>query len=108
MNTIDFTYKGQEYRLGFSRQSVKTLEAQGFVIENIGKMPASMIPTFFYGAFALNHRKIKRKLVDEIWDAIGNKDELIMALAELYAETIEDLMSDGDEAGETITWERSE
>lgn len=108
MNTIDFTYEGKEYRLGFSRQSVKQLEAQGFEISKIGEMPVSMIPTFFYGSFALNHRGIKRKLADEIWKSIGNKNELVMALGELYAETIEDLMSDGDETGETITWALSQ
>lgn len=108
MNTINFTYQGKEYRLGFSRQSVRQLEGQGFKIGEIGDMPASMIPVFFYGAFQLNHRGIKRKLADEIWKVIGNKNDLILALGELYAETIEDLMSDGDDEGETIAWERTE
>lgn len=108
MSTVNFTYKGTDYSLGFNRKSVKSLESQGFELEKLGSMPQTMIPLLFNGAFAANHKNIKRKLIDEIWEALGDKTDLILELTELYAETINDLMTDGDDEGEMIAWTRTE
>ena len=37
MERIKFDYNGSHYELGYSRESVKQIEAQGFVLEEIGK-----------------------------------------------------------------------
>lgn len=106
MDRIKFDYNGSHYELGYSRESVKQIEAQGFSIDKLTEQPATMIPLLFYGAFALNHRGIKRKLVDEIWEKIKGGD-IITALVEMYSATISDLMgADGESDPNQIVWER--
>ena len=107
METIKFDYDGKRYVLGYTRESVKQIEAQGFVLEELSKKPLTMVPLLFYGAFAIHHRGIKRKLTDEIWDKIKG-DEILAALIEMYSETISDLLGADAEADDPnrIVWER--
>ena len=106
MERIKFDYKGQHYELCYTRESVRQIEAQGFVLEEVGTKPTTMIPLLFYGAFFVHHRGIKRKLTDEIWEQIKG-EEIIKALAEMYSETIADLMGvEEDSNPNRIVWER--
>lgn len=106
MKHIGFTYEDKAYKLAFSRESVRTLEGQGFDIEAVSTKPVTMIPLLFYGAFAVHHRGIKRKKVDEIWDNITDKNGLVLKLVELYGETIEDLLEEGEGTeAKKIMWE---
>ena len=106
MDRIKFDYNGSHYELGYSRESVKQIEAQGFSLEKLTSQPVTMIPLLFYGAFALNHRGIKRKQVDEIWDKIKSED-LVQVLTEMYSETVSDLLGlDGESNPNPIVWER--
>lgn len=106
MDRIKFDYNGCHYELGYSRESVKQIEAQGFSLEKLTSQPVTMVPLLFYGAFALNHRGVKRKTVDEIWECIKS-DEIIAVLIEMYSETVSDLMGvDGESRPNQIVWER--
>lgn len=102
MSKINMTYNKTEYVLEYNRQSVKTLEGQGFRLDEITNMPMTMIPMLFHGAFFKNHKGIKRSLIDEIYDGIGDKTGLIQALAEMYAETLSTLTDDAGEGN--VTW----
>lgn len=105
MSKINLTYDKKEYVLEYNRQSVKTMENQGFVLEELTKKPANMIPMLFAGAFIKNHsgqNGVKRKVIDEIFDSIENKTELVEALMEMYAETLSTL-TDGNGEG-NVTW----
>ena len=102
MSKINLTYKKVEYTLEYNRQSVKEMERQGFVAEELQRQPATMIPLLFEGAFVKNHRGTKRKLLDEIYDEIPNKMDLIGALAEMYAETLTTLMDDSNGEGNAV------
>ena len=73
MSKINLNYEGKDYCLEYNRQSVRTMEAQGFVLEDVTKMPMTMIPHLFSGAFIKNHKGMKRQLIDDIFDAIGNR-----------------------------------
>lgn len=103
MSKISFTYGKTEYTLEYSRQSVKTMESQGFVLEELTAKPMTMIPLLFQGAFIKNHRGIKRNLMDEIFDNIENKTGLMEALMELYAETLSSLTEDNQGEG-NVSW----
>ncbi len=103
MSKINLNYEGKDYCLEYNRQSVRTMEAQGFVLEDVTKMPMTMIPHLFSGAFIKNHKGMKRQLIDDIFDAIGNKSELMQALIELYAETLSSLTDDQDDQG-NVSW----
>lgn len=108
--TITVNYKNEEYVLEFSRNSVKTMEQQGFVLDQISEKPMTMIPLLVYGAFMKNNKGIKRSLVDEIYEHIADKvgdgeNGFIQALLEMYAETV-NVLTDGSSAdeGNTAVW----
>lgn len=107
MNTkINLTYQGVPYCLEYDRMSVKTLEANGFVVEEFLKKPMSNIEMVFAGAFIKNHRRIKPSLVDEIYSKCPDKDNLIKTLSTMIEETYSTLFDepvDGDEGN--ATWE---
>lgn len=108
---ITVTYKNNDYALEFSRVTAKAIEDQGFVLDQLGDKPATMIPLLVYGAFMKNHRGIKRALVDEIYEnlvkKVGNENEegFISVLAEMYAETVSTLTDDSNiDEGNAATW----
>ena len=108
--TINVTYKKQAYNLEYSRNSVKQMEQQGFVLDQIGEKPMNMIPLLVYGAFMKNHKGIKRSLVDEIYEHITDKvgdgeTGFIQALLEMYAETVSTLTENASvDEGNVATW----
>ncbi len=105
MSKINLTYDKKEYVLEYNRQSVKTMEGQGFVLEELTAKPMTMIPLLFAGAFIKNHSGkdgVKRKMVDEIFEEISDKTALMEALMEMYAETLGTLTEDNGEGN--VTW----
>ena len=102
MSKINLTHNKKDYILEYNRQSVKTMESQGFVLEELTAKPVTMIPLLFNGAFIKNHRGIKRNLMDEIFDGIGDKTALLEALMEMYAETLGALTESNGEGN--VTW----
>jgi hypothetical protein len=102
MSKIVLSYENTEYELEFNRQSVKTMEAQGFVLDELTTKPMTMIPMLFSGAFYKNCKGTKRSVIDEIFDSIGDKTALMQALMEMYAETLSTLTDDTSEGN--VTW----
>ena len=105
MSKINLTYDKKEYILEYNRQSVKSMESQGFVLEELTTKPMTMIPLLFSGAFIKNHSGkdgVKRKVVDEIFNEISDKTALMEALMEMYAETLSTLTEDNGEGN--VTW----
>lgn len=104
MSKIHLTYDKKEYVLEYSRQSVKTMESQGFVLEELTAKPMTMIPLLFSGAFIKNHSGkdgVKRKVVDEIFEEISDKTALMEALMEMYTETLSTLTEGSGEGNAT-------
>ena len=79
------------------------MQQNGFIFDEIGTKTTLRTQELFYGAFIANHRGIKRKLVDEIYKNLANKDELIKALMEIYNEAGEALLEEGN-----VSWTKSE
>ena len=109
---ITVTYQKNEYILEYSRNAVKQMEAQGFILEKLSEQPMTMVPLLVYGAFTKNHKGIKRNLVDEIYehiaDKIGDSDEgngFIQALLEMYADTVNTLTDNSNvDEGNMAVW----
>lgn len=98
MNTkINLTYKNVPYCLEYDRMGVKTLEANGFSIEDFLKKPMSNIEMVFAGAFIKNHRKIKQELVNEIYSKCKDKDKLIATLTTMIQETYDVLFDEPED-----------
>ena len=103
--TLTFEHKGKEYTLEYTRESVKQMEREGFVANDIIAKPMLTLPKLFAGAFKAHHKyDTKQKQIDEIFELFNNKQALIEKLAEMYAEPMETLMDDVDE-GNAIAWE---
>lgn len=109
--TITVTYKNQDYVLEYSRNAVKQMEQQGFVLDQISEKPMTMVPLLVYGAFIKNNKGVKRNLVDEIYeniaDKIGNDGEngFIQTLLEMYAETVNALTDNAPaDEGNLAVW----
>ena len=102
MSKIVLNYEDKEYELEFNRQSVKMMESQGFVLDEITSKPMTMIPLLFSGAFIKNCRGTKRSVIDDIFDGIADKTSLMQALMEMYAETLSTLTDDVSEGN--VSW----
>ena len=102
MSKIVLEYEKKEYVLEYNRQSVKTMESQGFDLNEITSKPMTMIPMLFSGAFIKNCKGTKRAVIDAIYDGIGNKTELMNALIEMYSDTLSTLTDDSAEGN--VTW----
>lgn len=105
---IKFQYKGKEYVLEYTRNSVKEMERRGFVVEDVLKKPMSLLPEMFAGAFIANHRFTRRKDIDEMYQKFDNKSELLDALAEMYSLVIDEFVEELEKAHNGLAWERSE
>jgi hypothetical protein len=104
-NAVTFTYKNVDYTLDFDRNTAMLLEQQDFKVENVYEKPNTYIPMLFYYAFQKYQRGIKRNLVEEIYEKMPKKQELVKALVELYLETGNSLFDEGDEGN--LTWEQN-
>lgn len=107
MKQITINYQGTDYRLEFTRRSVMEMDKAGFKASDLVDHPMTALPALFAGAFKANHRWVKKDVVDAIFDAIGNRQELIAKLAEMYNEPLEAMLSDPDEKadGKNASWE---
>lgn len=105
-NKITFTYGGKDYVLEFTRKSVEEMERRGFVAEDFVSKPMTTLPTMFAGAFIANHRFTKRKLIDEIFEKIDDKEELINTLAEMYSIVIDEYVEELEKKNNGLSWKR--
>lgn len=105
---VKLTYDNVTYELTYTRESVKQMENTGFNFLDFvnGSKPATMNPLFFAGAFRARHPKIKRRLVDEIYNHLEKKPELIEVLVDLYSATLDTLVDSAAETddGKNVTW----
>ena len=102
--TIEFDYAEKHYTLEFDRKSIEAMERQGFVASDIATKPMTLIPTLFAGAFLKNHRFTKKPEIDEIYSHIGNKQDLLAKLVEMYNEPVEALINDEEGVEGNIQW----
>lgn len=94
----------KEYILEYTRDTIRSMERQGFRVNEVTEMPASMIPMLFYGAFFSNHPTMKRKKADELYYSLSNRSELINKLLEMYGEAYSSLTDDSENSG-NAEWE---
>lgn len=107
---IKFDYDGIEYTLEYSKQAVRMMENQGFSVENLSSKPTTTIPTLFKGAFYMHHKDVKVKKIDEIYSALEDKADLILALTELYMDAVNSVLEgDSPEDGsKKVKWTKNE
>ena len=101
---LTVTYQGNAYCLEYTRKSVEQMEKSGFVASEIKDKPMTTLPALFAGSFIAHHRLVKPEVIDEIYKAQRNKQELIGKLAEMYNEPIMALLDEPDESEGNADW----
>lgn len=101
---LTFNFEGKEYTLEYTRNSVATMERQGFNLNEIENKPMTTLPKLFAGAFLAHHPGIKQEKIINIFDHITNKAELTIKLAEMYNDPIATLVDDPEEKEGNISW----
>ena len=109
MNTkIQFTYKDVPYVLEYNRMAIKQMEASGFSLEEFTKKPMINIDIAFKGLFLKNHKRTNEKLIEEIYDKLGNRDQLIEKIGIMLTESYNSLLDDEENAEGNIEWDTVE
>lgn len=102
--TITFTYKGKDYELAYTRETVKAMERSGFNIANFENDPMSSVEKLFTGSFRANHSGTKREIIMDIFSMLPDKQKLLETLAEMYQEPFEAMMDEPDEDEGKVVW----
>lgn len=101
---ISINYGEKTYILEYTRSSVQTMERTGFRITDVEDKPVTMIPMFFAGAFQAHHPNVSRKIIENIYSSLKDKDKLLEALLDMFSETITSLMAEPDEDSKNSEW----
>ena len=102
--TITLTFEDKEYTLEYTRNSVITLERQGFNINDIESKPMLTLPKLFAGAFLAHHPTVKQEKIDKIFALMKDKASLIEKLAEMYNDPIVALVDEPEDNEGNISW----
>lgn len=104
--TIKDGKTGTTYLLEYTRKSVETMEKQGFSATELEKKPMTYLPALFAGAFLTHHRWVKREVIDDLYERMPRKEELIPKLIEMYNEPIVALLENPDQTGDegNVDW----
>lgn len=99
-----FTVEGKEYTLEFTRRTVQEMERKGFIASDITDKPMTTLPALFAGSFLANHRFVKPEVIENIYNKLTKKQELIGKLAEMYNEPILALVEEPAEDKGNVDW----
>jgi len=99
------TKDNKEYLLEFTRKTVVNMSRAGFQLEEVTSNPIIAIPQLFEGAFKANHPYVKSSEITDIYNSLGNKEDLLVALIEMYQEPINALVEEPDEESKKSMWE---
>ena len=100
---IRFSYGDKDYCLEYTKASVKRMEDRGFSPTRILEAPVTYLPELFAGAFYANHPYINRKIVEDIFEQMKGRKELVSTLLQMYNEPVNALTDEADE-GNGIEW----
>lgn len=101
---IEFDYKEKHYVLEYNRDAIMVMEKQGFDLDQYTSKPMTMINLAFQGAFIKNHRGVNGATVQEIFDKLGDKENLSNQLIEMISETYTSLFEESKGDGKNISW----
>ena len=100
MSKINLTYKDRTYTLEFNRNSAALIEKQGFRLNEVESQPVIMVPLLIHGAFIMHHRGLNEEFINNIFDAVAKKSDLVRALMNMYSEVALSYFDDDTEAAE--------
>lgn len=105
--SITVNHKGTDYTLEYTKAVVRQMEKAGFILEEVGTKPVTLIPILFAGAFKSKHEKVSSRIIEEIYDDIEDRAELIATLIEMYDDTVNCFVEDSEDNSKNSTWKKS-
>lgn len=108
--TIQNPVNKKVYTLEFTRKTAAILQKNGFDDGKITDQPLIMIPMLFQGAFLANHKDTKSDTIEKMFNGLRKKDELVVALVEMYRDSVNTLFDepDGDADEGNVGWKVNE
>lgn len=107
MSQITFENEGKQYTLEYTLKTAAMAENDGFVLDMLGDKPARMIPLLFHWSFYRHHKGITKDMTAKIYKGIRDKNGLVRALADMYADAVNALIDvdedDGDQGNANWT-----
>ena len=104
---LTFSYKGKDYTLEYTRRTVRQMEDSGFIAGDVGDKPMQIL-RLFSGAFLAHHRSVKPDVIEDIYEHLPHKEQLIEKLVEMYNEPIAALLEEPEEGDEgNVIWTAS-
>jgi hypothetical protein len=101
---IKISKDGKEYILEYDKEAIVIMEKKGFNLQNVDGQTMNMYPLIFQGAFYKNHKYMKSAEIDEIFNNISNRRELMSKLMEMIADQYQELIGDNGDKG-NLGWE---
>lgn len=96
---------GKEYKLEYNRNALIKMEEMDFNIKEVKSKPLKSITILIRGAFIKNHPDMEEDKIDAIISQIGDLDKLVEALANMYADAMNSIISSNKEnTTKNITW----
>ncbi len=103
---VQLEYQGKEYTLEYTRETLALIEKAGFLHGQIIEQPATMLPLAFQGAFLKNHKHTAKSTINDIFNSLDNKEELIPVLVEMIAEAINTLTKSEPNKSGNVQWKK--
>lgn len=95
---ITLTNEGKTYTLEYTRRSIEIMERRGFDPEAMTSKPMTMLPALFAGAFIAHHADVSKETIEYLFANVENKNGLIEKLARMFAEPINTLLEQKEDA----------
>lgn len=107
MDKIVIELNDSKYTLEFNRYALIAMEKKGFNVNAVQSQPLTTLTELSRGAFYMHHPQLKDKEIDAIIDQIPNKVDFTQALAEMYSQAMNALVSNDTEKKGNVTWGRA-
>lgn len=108
MRTLKLKINDKDYKLSMTRESIKYLEGNGFILDKFEEKPITYYEILFASLFIANHKEVNPNLAIKLMDsyekekgagmlgkvikfAIEEYTAFIIALADIDSEIVEDL-----------------
>lgn len=101
---IKFVYNNTEYTLEYTKRTVEQMERSGLNISELVDKPVSMLPALFAGAFLAHHRFVKQDVINDIFEHMPNKADLVEKLVLMYRDPAEKMLDEPEENEGNVTW----
>lgn len=102
--TITIEANGKSYKIGFTRNSIKRMERNGFDFSKAESRQLTATFDLIEGAFRTYQPKMSEDEIFEVWGMLPKKDELTQLLLKMFNEPLAMLNDPDEDAQGNAMW----